>query len=74
MGRARQATRVSFMSQAAVDRGVPAELGLDSRVLPVRHCRTVGKQHMVRNDAAPLIEVDPETYRVSLDGVGLGKS
>ncbi|QMU68835.1 urease subunit alpha [Streptacidiphilus sp. P02-A3a] len=69
MGRARTATRVSFMSQAAVDRGVPAELGLDSRVLPVRHCRTVGKQHMVRNDATPLIEVDPETYRVTLDGV-----
>ena len=69
MGRARTATRVSFMSQAAVDRGVPAQLGLDSLVLPVRHCRTVGKQHMVRNDATPLIEVDPETYRVTLDGV-----
>jgi urease subunit alpha len=69
MGRARQATRVSFMSQAAVDLGVPEQLGLDSRVLPVRHCRTVGKQHMVRNDAVPVIEVDPETYRVTLDGV-----
>ena len=69
MGRARQATRVSFMSQAAVDLGVPARLGLDSRILPVRHCRTVGKQHMVRNDATPRIEVDPETYRVTLDGV-----
>ncbi|MGF1428287.1 urease subunit alpha [Kitasatospora sp. LaBMicrA B282] len=68
-GKARQATRVSFMSQAAVDRGVPAELGLESRVLPVRHCRTVGKQHMVRNDALPRIEVDPETYTVTLDGV-----
>ncbi|MBC3841720.1 urease subunit alpha [Streptacidiphilus sp. 4-A2] len=68
-GRARTATRVSFMSQAAVDLGVPARLGLDSRVLPVRHCRTVGKQHMVRNNAVPVIEVDPETYRVTLDGV-----
>ncbi|MCX4744968.1 urease subunit alpha [Kitasatospora sp. NBC_01287] len=69
LGKARQATRVSFMSQAAVDRGVPAELGLESRVLPVRHCRTVGKEHMVRNDARPRIEVDPETYEVTLDGV-----
>ena len=68
MGRARQATRVSFMSQAAVDLGVPGQLGLESRVLPVRHCRTVGKQHMVRNSATPVIEVDPETYRVTLDG------
>ncbi|MEZ0066369.1 urease subunit alpha [Streptacidiphilus sp. MAP12-20] len=68
MGKARQATRVSFMSQVAIDRGVPAELGLDSRVLPVRDCRTVGKQHMVRNDALPKIEVDPETYQVTIDG------
>ncbi|WP_328302491.1 urease subunit alpha [Streptomyces sp. NBC_00435] len=68
-GKAKQATRVSFMSQAAIDLGVPQRLGLDSRVLPVRHCRTVGKQHMVRNDALPVIEVDPETYKVSLDGV-----
>ncbi|GAA2117065.1 urease subunit alpha [Kitasatospora saccharophila] len=67
-GRARQATRVTFMSQAAVDLGVPAELGLRSTVLPVRRCRSVGKQHMVRNDALPRIEVDPETYRVTLDG------
>ncbi|WP_371619127.1 urease subunit alpha [Streptomyces sp. NBC_00454] len=68
-GKARQATRVSFMSQAAIDLGVPQKLGLDSKVLPVRHCRTVGKQHMVRNDALPRITVDPETYKVSLDGV-----
>ncbi|MGW4817376.1 urease subunit alpha, partial [Kitasatospora cineracea] len=67
-GRARQATRVSFMSQAAVDLGIPAELGLRSTVLPVRRCRSVGKQHMVRNDALPRIEVDPETYKVTLDG------
>ncbi|CAM5652320.1 urease subunit alpha 1 [Streptomyces avidinii] len=68
-GKARQATRVSFMSQAAIDLGVPQKLGLDSKVLPVRHCRTVGKQHMVRNDALPVIKVDPETYKVTLDGV-----
>ncbi|MFJ2804883.1 urease subunit alpha [Kitasatospora sp. NPDC087271] len=68
LGRAKQATRVSFMSQAAIDLGVPARLGLDSRVLPVRRCRSVGKQHMVRNDALPKIAVDPETYKVTLDG------
>ncbi|WP_327065573.1 urease subunit alpha [Kitasatospora sp. NBC_01250] len=68
-GRARQATRVSFMSQAALDLGVPGGLGLESRVLAVRHCRTVGKQHMVRNSATPRIVVDPDTYQVTLDGV-----
>ncbi|MFC1432139.1 urease subunit alpha [Streptacidiphilus sp. N1-3] len=67
-GRAKQATRVSFMSQAGIAAGVPAELGLESRVLAVRHCRSIGKQHMVRNSALPKITVDPETYKVTLDG------
>jgi urease alpha subunit len=37
-------------------------------VEPVRGCRDVGKADMVRNDATPRIEVDPETYVVRLDG------
>ncbi|MET9223972.1 urease subunit alpha [Streptomyces sp. NPDC088197] len=68
-GRAKQATRVSFMSQAGIAGGVPERLGLESRILPVRHCRSVGKQHMVRNNSLPKITVDPETYKVTLDGV-----
>lgn len=67
-GRARQATRVSFLSQAGIANGVPAELGLHSMVLPVHHCRSVGKQHMVRNSSLPRIDIDPETYKVSLNG------
>ncbi|MCQ8193290.1 urease subunit alpha [Streptomyces rugosispiralis] len=67
-GRAKQRTSVTFMSQAAIAAGVPGELGLGRRIEPVRHCRTIGKQHMVRNDALPRIEVDPETYKVTVDG------
>ncbi|MFC8127803.1 urease subunit alpha [Streptomyces sp. NPDC057302] len=67
-GKAKQATRVTFMSQAGIDAGIPQKLGLDSLVLPVKHCRSVGKQHMVRNDRTPKVEVDPETYKVKLDG------
>ncbi|GIG25427.1 urease subunit alpha [Cellulomonas denverensis] len=67
-GRAQQLTRVSFMSQAAIAAGVPEQLGLSSQVLPVRRCRGIGKQHMVRNDRTPVIEVDPETYKVTFDG------
>ena len=59
---------MTFMSQAALDLGVPEQLGLTSRVLPVRNCRSVAKQDMVRNDATPTIEVDPETYKVTVDG------
>jgi len=67
-GKARQKTRVTFMSQAAIDLGVPEMLGLESQVLPVRRCRGIGKEHMVRNDRTPVIEVDPETYKVTYDG------
>jgi len=56
------------MSQAAIDKGVPEELGLKSQVLPVRRCRGIGKEHMVRNDRTPVIDVDPETYKVTFDG------
>jgi len=68
MGMTLQATRVTFMSQAAIDSGVPEQLGLRSQVLPVRNTRAIGKRDMVRNDATPVIDVDPETYRVTVDG------
>ena len=67
-GAAQQATRVTFMSKAAIDEGVPEQLGLTSQVLPVQRCRGIGKEHMVRNGRAPRIEVDPETYKVTFDG------
>ncbi len=67
-GRAMQATHVTFMSQAGIAAGVPGKLGLERKVLPVRKTRTIGKHNMVRNDAVPRIEVDPETYKVTVDG------
>ncbi|MGI9207354.1 MAG: amidohydrolase family protein, partial [Rhodococcus sp. (in: high G+C Gram-positive bacteria)] len=67
-GRALQSTRATFMSKAAIANGVPEKLGLESQVLPVKRCRNIGKQHMVRNTATPVVEVDPETYDVTYDG------
>ena len=34
----------------------------------MRNCRSIGKQHMVRNTRVPDIQVDPETFKVSVDG------
>ncbi len=68
LGKALQRTRVTFMSKAAIERGVPEQLGLESQILPVVNTRRIGKRDMVRNDATPSIEVDPETYRVTVDG------
>ena len=68
LGSAVGRTSITFMSDAAVEAGVPEDLALDRWVEPVRNCRTVGKAQMVRNDATPEIGVDPETYQVSVDG------
>ena len=35
----------------------------------VQGTRTIGKADMVRNDATPRVEVDPETFAVTVDGV-----
>lgn len=67
-GRAIGPTSVSFMSKAAIDAGVPAQLGLHKRVVAVEKCRTIGKADMVHNSATPTIEVDPESYEVRADG------
>src|SRR5262245_13404891 len=61
-------TSVTFISQAAREGSVAERLGLERRIEPVRGCRTIGKAQMVRNDAMPEIRVDPETYRVTVDG------
>lgn len=67
-GKARATTSITFVSQAAYTLGIAEKLGLTKRVEPVRHCRSIGKKDMVLNDATPRIEVDPETYTVTVDG------
>src|SRR6188472_3680167 len=68
MGKAVKKTCFTFTSKAAVKLGVPEKLGLEKVVLPVKNCRTIGKQDMMWNDKTPEITIDPETYEVKLDG------
>ncbi|WP_413242618.1 urease subunit alpha [Paenibacillus sp. 1P07SE] len=68
LGKAKYTSNITFVSQAAYDRGIAAELGLQKRIEPVKGCRTVGKKDMIHNDATPVIAVDPETYQVRVDG------
>ena len=67
-GRAINATSLTFVSQAALDLGVPQNLGLSRRVEAVKNCRTIGKKDMIHNAATPQIEVNSETYEVRADG------
>ena len=68
-GRAVYGSCITFVSQAAHDSGIAERLGLQKRVEPVKGCRTVSKKDMIHNDATPVIEVDPETYKVTVDGI-----
>ncbi|WP_028547316.1 urease subunit alpha [Paenibacillus sp. UNC451MF] len=59
---------ITFVSQAAFDKGVHTELGLQKRIEPVKNCRSVTKKDMIHNGETPQIEVNPETYEVKVDG------
>ncbi|MBW4617470.1 MAG: urease subunit alpha [Desmonostoc vinosum HA7617-LM4] len=67
-GGAIKATSITFVSQKALDLGVPEQLGLTSRIEAVSHTRDVMKKDLKHNDATPHIEVNPETYEVRSDG------
>ncbi len=67
-GRSRLATRMTFMSKAAVDAGIAEELKLESLIGTVSGCRTVNKKDLIHNDYLPKIEVDSQTYQVRADG------
>ncbi|MBR5454888.1 MAG: urease subunit alpha [Rikenellaceae bacterium] len=69
LGRARVKSCVSFVSRAAFDLDIKKRLGLERIVLPVHRTRQLCKSHMVRNGATPRIEVNPETFEVTIDGV-----
>jgi urease subunit alpha len=62
-------TCVSFVSAAACDAGIAERLQLRRQVRPVERTRTITKRDLVRNNALPVIEVDPETFVVKADGV-----
>jgi urease subunit alpha len=66
-GRALTESSVTFVSQAAFERG--ESLGLAKKLIPVSNTRGgIGKRSMILNDATPRMEVHPETYEVRADG------
>ncbi|WP_442953823.1 urease subunit alpha [Paenibacillus sp. URB8-2] len=68
-GKSVEQSAITFVSKAAFENGIVEQLGLRKRVEPVRNCRGVAKKDMIHNDCTPKIEVDPETYKVTVDGV-----
>jgi urease subunit alpha len=68
-GDALPATCVTFVSGVAYTADIKERLGLRRQVLPVRNVRKIGKRDMIRNSGTPQIEVNPETFAVTVDGV-----
>ncbi|WP_297436095.1 urease subunit alpha [uncultured Clostridium sp.] len=59
---------LTFVSKVAFDNGIKEELGLERTVLPVHGIRNLTKKDMKLNNVMPVIEVDPQTYEVSVNG------
>ncbi len=59
---------VTFMAGAALAAGVPDRLGLRKRCVATRGTRGLSKSDLLHNTLTPSIRVDPDTYRVEVDG------
>jgi urease subunit alpha len=65
-GRLAARRSLTFVSRMALE--TLHELGLESRVVAVKETRSVTKADMRLNDACPDIRVEPDTFKVWVDG------
>ena len=67
-GKAAAQTTAAFVSKYAFEDDIKGKLCLEKQVLPVSGIRNLTKKDMKLNDAMPKLEVDPQTYDVTVDG------
>jgi urease subunit alpha len=67
-GRLAARSSLAFVSELALAQGGLDELGLEARAVAVANTRAVGKADMPHNAARPQIRVEPDTFRVWIDG------
>ncbi|MFB6435428.1 urease subunit alpha [Streptomyces sp. NPDC056411] len=67
-GRAPGSNSINFVSPQALEDGLPERLALTKRYEAIRSTRGVTKAEMRNNDALPRVEVDPDTFTVTVDG------
>ena len=68
LGKASANTSAIFVSKASIKKGIEEHLDIDKVMLPVKNTRNIGKKDMKLNDFIGDIEVDPETYDVTVNG------
>lgn len=59
-------TSFVLVAKSAVE--IVKNYAISKNVVGIKNCRTVGKKDMKHNDCIPNIAVDPETYKVTIDG------
>ena len=67
-GKAIFPTCVTFVSKYAYEHGIKEQLGLQKTILPVEGIRNITKKDMKLNNETPDIDVDPQTYDVTVNG------
>ncbi|MFD0149869.1 urease subunit alpha [Streptomyces sp. NPDC055721] len=68
LGRAAAAGSVNFTARAAIEDDLPQRLGLHKEFVAIGDTRRVTKADMRENDALPRVEVDADTFTVTIDG------
>ncbi|WP_372882021.1 urease subunit alpha [Psychromonas sp.] len=67
-GQAAAKTSMTFLSQAAIDKKVPEQIGMTRLVAVCKNTRNIGKKEMIHNNWLPKVEVDAQTYEVRANG------
>ncbi|MFC8269909.1 urease subunit alpha [Streptomyces cinereoruber] len=68
LGKAAAAGSFNFVAEAAIEDDLPQRLDLHKEFTPTRSTRRVTKADMRENDALPRVEVDADTFTVTIDG------
>ncbi|MFI9122911.1 urease subunit alpha [Streptomyces bikiniensis] len=68
LGKAAAAGSLNFVAEAAIEDDLPQRLGVHKEFTPIRSTRRVTKADMRENDALPRVEVDADTFTVTVDG------
>jgi urease subunit alpha len=68
VGSAPNALSCAFVHASAIDDDIAGRFDIAKPLVPISGTRKLSKRDMVRNDALPQIEVDSQTFEVTVDG------
>ena len=67
-GSAKHTTSVQFVSEPAYERDIGEKYGLSKMTLPISDTRSITTEDFYHNTYNPDVDVDPQTFEVSIDG------